>query len=45
MLILILLIASLICLSLAAFGIGGPRIHLGWLGAALFVLTFLVPKL
>ena len=45
MLILILLIASLICLTLAAFGGDGRRIHLGWLGLALFVLTVLVPKL
>ena len=41
MLILILLIASVICLALAAFGVGAGRVHLGWLGLALFVLTFL----
>ena len=45
MLILILLIAAVICLTLAAFGVGAPRVHLGWLGLALFVLTALVPKL
>ena len=45
MLILILLIASVICLALAAFGVPAGRVHLGWLGMALFVLTFLVPKL
>ena len=45
MLVLILLIASVICLALAAFGVDGRRVSLGWLGMALFVLTFLVPKL
>ena len=45
MLVLILLIAAVICLGLAAFGVGANRISLGWLGMALFVLTLLVPKL
>ena len=45
MLTLILLIAALICLTLAAFGASSRVVDLGWLGMALFVLTFLVPKL
>ena len=45
MLTLILLIAAVICLGLAAFGVPVRRIHLGWLGLALFVLTYLVAKL
>lgn len=39
---LILLIAAVICLFLAAFGVAVSRVSLGWLGLALFVLTFLI---
>jgi len=39
---LILLIASLVCLGLAAFGVGFSRVSLGWLGLFLFVLRYLI---
>jgi hypothetical protein len=47
MLELILIIAAVICLALATAGInGGRRVHLGWLGVALFVTAvYLIPRL
>jgi hypothetical protein len=42
MLHMILLIAAVICLALAAFGVNARGVNLGWLGMALFVLTALV---
>jgi hypothetical protein len=42
MLTLILMIAAVICLFLAAFGVGVSRVHLGWLGVALYVLAQLI---
>ena len=38
----VLLIAAVILLVLAAFGVAAPRVNLGWLGVALFVATALV---
>ena len=43
MLITILLVASVILLFLAAFGVTVSRISLGWLGLALFVLAQVIP--
>jgi len=37
--ILILLVAAFILLVCAAFGVGRPRVHLGWLGLACWVAT------
>jgi hypothetical protein len=45
MLVLILLILAVVCLTAAALGVTVRRVHLGWLGVALFVLTYLIPKL
>lgn len=47
MLALILIIAAVICLLLATAGVsGGRRVHLGWLGVALFVIAaYLIPRL
>jgi hypothetical protein len=39
---LLLLIVALILLGLRAFGVGARRVDLGWLGLAVFVLSFLV---
>jgi hypothetical protein len=41
----LLLIVALILLGLRAFGVGARRIDLGWLGLAVFVLSFLVGDL
>jgi len=38
----LLQIVALIMLGLRAFGVGARRIDLGWLGLAVFVLSFLV---
>ena len=38
----ILLVIAFILLLLAAFGVAAERISLGWLGLAVFVLTFIV---
>ena len=43
MLITILLVAAVILLFLAAFGVTVNRISLGWLGLALFVLAQVIP--
>jgi hypothetical protein len=45
MLVLVLLILAVVCLAAAALGVTVRRVHLGWLGVALFVLTVLIPKL
>ena len=46
MLTLILLILAVVCLTAAALNRAAVwRLHLGWLGVALFVLTVLIPKL
>ena len=45
MLTLLLLVLAVVALTLAALGVAVRRVHLGWLGVALFVATFLVPKL
>jgi hypothetical protein len=42
MLSLILLVVSFLCLILAAAEVGIPRVQLGWLGLALYVLTFVL---
>ena len=42
MLTLLLLILAVVALPLAALGVAVRRVHLGWLGMALFLLTFLV---
>ena len=45
MLTLILLVLSFICLLIATAGVAfppGTNVQLGWLGLALFVLTFLL---
>lgn len=39
---LILYIIAFVLLLLAAFGVNAPRVSLGWLGLALFVLTFII---
>lgn len=39
---LILLVLSFVLFAVASFGVGLPRIHLGWLGAACFVLAELL---
>ena len=39
---LVLLIAAFICLLLQALNLSFDRVHLGWLGLALWVLTALV---
>lgn len=39
----ILIIAAVLCFLLAAFGVGAPKVHLGWLGLALYVVTALTP--
>jgi hypothetical protein len=39
---LILLILALVLLGCAAFGVGRPRVHLGWLGLACWALTALI---
>jgi len=36
---LLLLVVAFILLLLAAFGIGAPRLSLGWLGLALWLLA------
>jgi len=43
MLITILLVAAVILLFLAAFGVSVSRVSLGWLGLALFVLAQVIP--
>jgi hypothetical protein len=40
--VLVLLIVAVILLILAAFGVGAPRVHLGWLGLACFVAVSLI---
>lgn len=48
MLALVLLILALISFTVAAFaavfGIASTRVHLGWLGAALFTLVTLIDR-
>lgn len=39
---LILYIIAFVLLLLEAFGVAAPRVSLGWLGLALFVLTFII---
>lgn len=39
MLALILYIVAVVLLTLAAFGVSLPRVHLGWLGLAIVVFT------
>lgn len=38
----ILLVIAFVLLLLAAFGVAAPRVNLGWLGVACYVLTMLV---
>lgn len=40
---LLLMIAAVVCLSLAAFGVAVRRVALGWLGLALWALAVLIP--
>jgi hypothetical protein len=42
MLVTILLVFAFVLLVVAAFGIGLPRVNLGWLGLALWVLSILL---
>lgn len=39
----LLLLVSFLLLTLAALGVPAPRVSLGWLGLALFVLAQLIP--
>ena len=39
---LILLLAATVLLGLRAFGVGVGRVDFGWLGLALFILTYLI---
>jgi hypothetical protein len=39
---LILMIFAFICLLLTAFNISAPRVHLGWLGLACWLLSVLI---
>lgn len=42
---LILMVLAFACLGLAAFGVTGhPRVNLGWLGLALWVLAIIIPR-
>lgn len=38
----VLLVIAMVLMLLHAFGVGGTRFHLGWLGAALVILTLVV---
>ena len=40
--VLILLVFAVVLLVCAAFGVGRPRVHLGWLGLACWALTALI---
>ena len=42
LLILLLMVAAVVCLFLAAFGVAARRVSLGWLGLALWALTVLI---
>lgn len=39
---LIIIVLSFVCLLLAAFDVKAPRVNLGWLGLALWVLSQLI---
>ena len=39
---LIFLVLAFVCLLLAAFGVNAPRVQLGWLGLAFYVLVVLM---
>lgn len=39
---LILVIAAIVCAFLAAFGIPGGRVHLGWLAVALWLTSTVI---
>lgn len=39
---LICYVLALALFAVAAFGVGAPRVHLGWLGAAFFTLATLL---
>jgi ABC-type multidrug transport system permease subunit len=41
-LVLILLVLALVLILCRAFGVAPPRVHLGWLGLACYVLVALV---
>jgi hypothetical protein len=40
---LLLMVAAVVCLFLAAFGVGVRRVAIGWLGLALWALAVLIP--
>lgn len=40
---LLLMLAAVVCLFLAAFGIAARRVSLGWLGLAFWALAVLIP--
>lgn len=40
---LLLMIAAVVCLFLAAFGVAVRRVSLGWLGLAFWALAVLIP--
>jgi hypothetical protein len=42
LLILLLMVAAVVCLFLAAFGVAARRVSLGWLGLAFWALTVLI---
>ncbi len=42
---LVLLIAGVLALLAAAFGASHPRVHFGWLGAALIAIAMLVQNI
>jgi len=42
LLVTILLILAVLLCGLAGFGVGAPRVHLGWLGAAAGFLAALI---
>lgn len=43
LLILLLMVAAVVCLFLAAFGVAVRRVSLGWLGLAFWALAVLIP--
>ena len=44
-LVVVLLVLALVLTGLAAFGIGRPRLHLGWMGVAAAIVAYLLSNL
>lgn len=42
LLLVVLLVLTVVLCGLAAFGVGHPRLHLGWLGVACAALALLI---